>query len=227
MNDIQPLSPDTPLVWSTIRVTGEDAVSFLQGQLTADVVGRATDTLLLTPVSVVLCDARLTYDEDGVSLTMHQESCDAALQRLRRFVLRSRCSFEVLASSHHDLPTTVGEQVTAGAPGPREYAAELTPHSFGASFVKRHVSFTKGCFTGQELVGRLDARGANVPFRIAQFWAPTWQEAHELVTGYGPAGGHQRLSTVVRDGDGVRGLAVVHRTLLDATTLPVRFVAAG
>jgi folate-binding protein YgfZ len=29
--------------------------------------------------------------------------------------------------------------------------------------VDRAVSFTKGCFTGQELVARIDARGGNVP----------------------------------------------------------------
>ena len=28
------------------------------------------------------------------------------------------------------------------------------------------MSFTKGCYTGQELVARIDARGANVPRRL-------------------------------------------------------------
>jgi folate-binding Fe-S cluster repair protein YgfZ len=32
--------------------------------------------------------------------------------------------------------------------------------------VERTVSFTKGCYTGQELVARLDARGSNVPRRL-------------------------------------------------------------
>ena len=32
--------------------------------------------------------------------------------------------------------------------------------------VDRTVSFTKGCFTGQELVARLDARGSNVARRL-------------------------------------------------------------
>ncbi len=32
--------------------------------------------------------------------------------------------------------------------------------------VERTVSFTKGCFTGQELVARLDARGSNVARRL-------------------------------------------------------------
>ena len=32
--------------------------------------------------------------------------------------------------------------------------------------VERTVSFTKGCFTGQELVARLDARGSKVARRL-------------------------------------------------------------
>jgi tRNA-modifying protein YgfZ len=32
--------------------------------------------------------------------------------------------------------------------------------------VERAVSFTKGCFTGQELVARIDSRGASVPHRL-------------------------------------------------------------
>ncbi len=35
-----------------------------------------------------------------------------------------------------------------------------------AGLVERTVSFTKGCFTGQELVARLDARGSNVARRL-------------------------------------------------------------
>ena len=35
-----------------------------------------------------------------------------------------------------------------------------------AGLVERCVSFTKGCFTGQELVARLDARGSNVARRL-------------------------------------------------------------
>lgn len=35
-----------------------------------------------------------------------------------------------------------------------------------AGLVERCVSFTKGCYTGQELVARLDSRGSNVPRRL-------------------------------------------------------------
>ncbi|HSH59125.1 MAG TPA: glycine cleavage T C-terminal barrel domain-containing protein [Acidimicrobiales bacterium] len=35
-----------------------------------------------------------------------------------------------------------------------------------AGVVERTVSFTKGCFTGQELVARIDSRGGNVPRQL-------------------------------------------------------------
>ena len=35
-----------------------------------------------------------------------------------------------------------------------------------AGIVEQSVSFTKGCYTGQELVARIDSRGNNVPKRL-------------------------------------------------------------
>jgi tRNA-modifying protein YgfZ len=46
----------------------------------------------------------------------------------------------------------------------REVTAATIPAEAG--LVDRTVSFTKGCFTGQELVARLDSRGSNVARRL-------------------------------------------------------------
>ncbi|MCU1489162.1 MAG: folate-binding protein YgfZ, partial [Acidimicrobiaceae bacterium] len=46
----------------------------------------------------------------------------------------------------------------------RELDDSVIPYEAG--LVEQTVSFTKGCYTGQELVARLDARGANVPRRL-------------------------------------------------------------
>ena len=53
-------------------------------------------------------------------------------------------------------------RVEAGVP---RMGAELTERTIPAEagVVERTVSFTKGCFTGQELVARIDARGSRVP----------------------------------------------------------------
>ncbi|MBK9181280.1 MAG: hypothetical protein IPM45_17270 [Acidimicrobiales bacterium] len=53
-------------------------------------------------------------------------------------------------------------RVEAGVP---TMGAELTEATIPAEtgLIDRAVSFTKGCFTGQELVARIDSRGGNVP----------------------------------------------------------------
>ncbi len=57
-------------------------------------------------------------------------------------------------------------RIEAGAP---ELGRELTERTIpqeAADLVTRTVSFTKGCYTGQELVARIDARGSNTPRRL-------------------------------------------------------------
>jgi folate-binding protein YgfZ len=45
----------------------------------------------------------------------------------------------------------------------RELTEETIPAEAGQWLVDVSVSFTKGCYTGQELVARIDSRGGNVP----------------------------------------------------------------
>ena len=48
----------------------------------------------------------------------------------------------------------------------RELDADTIPAEVGTWIVEASVSFTKGCFVGQELVARIDSRGGNVPRRL-------------------------------------------------------------
>jgi folate-binding protein YgfZ len=56
-------------------------------------------------------------------------------------------------------------RVEAGFP---RHGAELDERTIPAEagLVEAAVSFTKGCYTGQELVARIDSRGSNVPRRL-------------------------------------------------------------
>jgi tRNA-modifying protein YgfZ len=58
-------------------------------------------------------------------------------------------------------------RIRSGVPA---MGAELTdatiPAEVGSWVVDASVDFTKGCFTGQELVARIDSRGGNVPRRL-------------------------------------------------------------
>lgn len=62
-------------------------------------------------------------------------------------------------------------RIVSGVPA---MGAELTPKTIPheAGLVARTVSFTKGCYTGQELVARIDSRGGNVPRRLVGIVAP-------------------------------------------------------
>jgi folate-binding protein YgfZ len=81
-----------------------------------------------------------------------------------------------------------------------------------AGVVDRSVSFTKGCYTGQELVARVDSRGSNTPRRLRAV----------VLDAPGPVAG----ATVTIDGRdvgtltsvaGVHALAYVRREAADAT----------
>jgi tRNA-modifying protein YgfZ len=56
-------------------------------------------------------------------------------------------------------------RIASGIPA---MGSELTDKTIAAEagLVERSVSFTKGCYTGQELIARLDSRGNNVPRRL-------------------------------------------------------------
>lgn len=97
---------------------------------------------------------------------------DAAVLPLRGAILGSAPGFDLMGP-----PGTVGvpDGVRLADPAAFEVArieqgipamgAELTERTIPAEagIVDATVSFTKGCFTGQELVARIDSRGGNVP----------------------------------------------------------------
>ncbi|MGA2528286.1 MAG: glycine cleavage T C-terminal barrel domain-containing protein [Acidimicrobiales bacterium] len=57
-------------------------------------------------------------------------------------------------------------RIEAGVPAMGRELTEKTIPQEAGELVSHTVSFTKGCFTGQELVARLDARGGNVAWRL-------------------------------------------------------------
>jgi len=95
--------------------------------------------------------------------------------------------------------------------------------------VGRTVSFTKGCFTGQELVARMDARGSAAPHRLAGLVLEGEVDPSTLLgAGLAPAGAGRALGRVTSaafcPGLGqVGALAYVHRSV----TVPGRVRVVG
>jgi tRNA-modifying protein YgfZ len=197
-----------------LRVSGPDAVTYLQGQLSQDVaaldVGQSADSLILTPQGKLDALVRVTRTgDDELVLDVDGGFGEAVAARLARFKLRVKVVIEPLAWQCVALRGP-GAAASASGPGPgtsvvRAFSwngvsgvdllgeapvvpdgvpvcgleaweavrveagipvmgAELDERTIAAEadLLDRAVSFTKGCYTGQELVARLDARGNRV-----------------------------------------------------------------
>ncbi len=198
-----------------VRVSGPDAATFLQGQLSQDVdalaVSTSTWTFVLQPDGKVHTWARITKTAADVFLIDTDEGAgDALAKRLSRFLMRTKAHIEVLTLDglavrgdqlpHPDvadgvlrLPAPRGggydllgvgaavpadvreadgaeldvDRVERGVPQMgAELGENVIPAEVGQWIIDASVSFTKGCFVGQELVARIDSRGGNVPRRL-------------------------------------------------------------
>lgn len=203
-----------------VITTGEDAASFLNGQLSQAIepigVGQSRWSLLLEPQGKVSAWLRVTrVGEDTFWLDTDAGTGEAMLTRLNRFVLRTKVSFELVEATCYavrgaELParpaTTEGQiavdigwsgakgfdvvgpavsnpldggsvetvgspdvlealRIRDGAPAMgREILRATIPAETGV--VDLSASFTKGCYTGQELVARVNSRGNNTPRKI-------------------------------------------------------------
>ncbi|MFZ0769655.1 MAG: hypothetical protein WAM64_10625 [Acidimicrobiales bacterium] len=207
----------TALAWSTLEARGDETASFLQGQLSQDFthIGEGGAwSLLLAPDSVVITTCYVTAGSEGFDLVVPASLAGEAHARLKRFLLRTKCTLSIREDTVGPF-ATLDEQIDAHWPGVNEFAAGLTPHSFGRAFVKTTISFDKGCFTGQELVGRLDARGSSVPWRLVRVAGPSVEALNDVLTSKGPEGPQGVTSAISRDGV-IEGLGFAHRTLFAA-----------
>jgi folate-binding protein YgfZ len=96
------------------------------------------------------------------------------------------------------------------------------PAEAGEHVIEASVSFTKGCYTGQELVARVDSRGNNVPRRIRTLRvdAADVPAGAEVVTGDKVVG---HLTTAVGPVDGgTAALASLARSVAEGATVAVR-----
>jgi folate-binding Fe-S cluster repair protein YgfZ len=78
-----------------IRISGPDAISFLQGQLSQNVadlaVGASAFTFLLEPQGKVSAWGRITREaDDAVLFDVDRGFADVAIARLSRFKLRTK-----------------------------------------------------------------------------------------------------------------------------------------
>jgi len=160
-----------------IAVEGPDAERFLQGQISQDVEalteGSVAWSLILQPTGRLVSLFRIQQQgPERYLLDVEAGHRDELLNRLQRFLLRTNATIAPveyaidapLAWPGLTDPNDERQRILIGFP---RLGAELTdetiPGEAGPTFVEHTVSFTKGCYTGQELVARIESRGGNVP----------------------------------------------------------------
>ena len=202
-----------------VSVSGPDAMSYLQGQVSQDLgplaPGDSAETLLLSPQGKLDGYGRVVRVADAEAcLVVDAGQGEAVLARLARFKVRVRADLGLVheravllrgpaarpAASAATAPIVlavddpgfagcdlVGTAVTWPADVPvgdpaafeaariesgrpvmgQDLSEKTIPQEAG--LVERAVSLTKGCYTGQELVARLDARHGRVARRLVGF----------------------------------------------------------
>jgi tRNA-modifying protein YgfZ len=164
-----------------VRVAGPDACDFLQRMLSNDVgalgIGERCDALLLTAKARVIAPLRvLRRAEDDFLLSTEPELGDV----VRTQLLRTRFAAKAeVASEEHDAWLVLGGdevlderppgdeideaaferwRIEAGVPRwGREIDDRVLPAEAGLT--ETHVSFSKGCYPGQEPIARQHFRG--------------------------------------------------------------------
>ena len=173
-----------------VRVSGPDALTYLQGQVSQDlltmVVGDRRWTFLLQPTGKIDVLARVTRTaDDELVFDVDAGYGDELVARLNRFKIRVKVDVERLP--WRVLCVVGGDDVLGPDPSPPDGVPEGTPAdaeahrvaagwpAMGAEIVPGEtipaetgitslaVDFRKGCYPGQELVERMDSRGAAAP----------------------------------------------------------------
>lgn len=163
-----------------VTVSGADARSYLHSQLSQDVQsmtpGDARWTFVLQPNGRVEALARVTCVSDEHFVLDTETGFGAVVRdRLQRFKIRvaAELHLEHAAEVSTDDVQRELQRITAGWPrmGSEIRPGETIPAETGV--VDLAVSFTKGCYPGQELVERMDSRGASAPRQLRHVVVPS------------------------------------------------------
>jgi folate-binding protein YgfZ len=155
----------------TVTVSGADALTYLQGQLSQDLlsmeIGDRRWTFLLQPTGKVEVLAAVTRAGDDAFLFDTEFGFgDLLMARLARFKIRVKVDIGPIERISGGDFADEATRIEAGWPamGSEIVPGETIPAETGIADLA--VDFRKGCYPGQELVERMDSRGADAPRRL-------------------------------------------------------------
>jgi tRNA-modifying protein YgfZ len=199
-----------------VVVEGADALTYLQSQVSQDLRpladGDSAWTFVLSPTGKVEVLARIVRNSPTwFTLDTDRGFGDALVARLNRFKIRVDATISLSAAGPAGERSVESEvaRLRAGWPqmGAEIIPGETIPAETGV--VDAAVSFTKGCYPGQELVERMDSRGAAAPRSLRSVIVPEGTRPGDDYIVDGQTAG--RVTSVV----GEVALALVRRQFLD------------
>jgi folate-binding protein YgfZ len=157
-----------------VVIEGPDAATYLQSQASQDLrgmtVGDQRWTFFLQPTGKVDVLARVTLVGDEAFRLDTDPGFGSVLEaRLNRFKIRVKAVVSVLEAAEGSVDVDEDRRIAAAWPkmGAEIVPGETIPAETGLDDVA--ISFTKGCYPGQELVERMDSRGSKAPRHLAVF----------------------------------------------------------
>jgi tRNA-modifying protein YgfZ len=160
-----------------VVVEGPDALTYLQSQVSQDLgdlaVGDATWTFVLEPTGKVAGFAGIARTADErFELDTDAGYGESLLARVERFKIRVRADTSLTRAAPDAAPRDEAARVAFGWPalGAELVPGETIPAATGLAAIA--ISFTKGCYPGQELVERMDSRAAEAPRSLRLLTVP-------------------------------------------------------
>jgi len=139
----------------TIHISGPDATTFLQGLMTADVHDLAKGPLIAACCNQkgrIIANFWIWSEGDDFYLQLPESMATTLLQHLQQYVFRAKVTFE---STDKPAPGEPSFDPIWIWP---ETTEQFTPQMID---LQKHggVSFTKGCYLGQEIIARTEHLG--------------------------------------------------------------------
>lgn len=201
----------------TLRVSGEDAETWVQGQVTQDIRDMSSGELRYAFVvdlkGRVIADLWIAKDDGaaGLALFVPEPTLSMLLERFESQIIMEDVELQVdetLKAEVHHVPVWIeSERILRGIPlFGVDFGTDHHPQETGLH--RAAVSFNKGCYVGQEVVCMIEARG-KPPRKMVQLVSHVPVEAGlEVFSGDQMVG---TLSSITENGGHLIAIACLKR----------------
>ncbi len=145
-----------------LKITGPDASKFLQGQLTCDVTqlteGKTQLAAHCNRQGRIISLFYIMLFEEAYLLMMPQALLSIAENALKKYAIFYKVKLEIISESKNKIesdPDRLKSGIVMIYP---ETSEKFLPHELNLPQLNA-VSFSKGCYTGQEIIARMHYRG--------------------------------------------------------------------